>query len=46
MNKTTENAVVDYEKGLEEFKNLASYFVINISSPNTPGKTISMLFKF
>lgn len=36
-NKTTENAIDDYIRGLEEFKNLASYFVINISSPNTPG---------
>ena len=36
-NKTTENAIDDYVQGLEEFKNLASYFVINISSPNTPG---------
>ena len=36
-NKSTENAIDDYVQGLEEFKNLASYFVINISSPNTPG---------
>ena len=36
-NKETENAIDDYLQGLEEYKNLASYFVINISSPNTPG---------
>jgi dihydroorotate dehydrogenase len=33
----TGNAISDYLKGLIHFKNLGSYIVINISSPNTPG---------
>ncbi|MEI8025952.1 MAG: quinone-dependent dihydroorotate dehydrogenase [Pseudomonadota bacterium] len=33
----TEHAISDYLKGLIHFKNLGSYIVINISSPNTPG---------
>jgi dihydroorotate dehydrogenase len=38
-NKTTssENALSDYEKLIETFKDLSDYIVINISSPNTPG---------
>ncbi|XP_015368075.1 PREDICTED: dihydroorotate dehydrogenase (quinone), mitochondrial [Diuraphis noxia] len=36
-NKESENAVSDYVKGIEKFAPVADYFVINISSPNTPG---------
>lgn len=38
-NKQTllENSISDYMKGLIQFRNLGSYIVINISSPNTPG---------
>ncbi|MCX6125915.1 MAG: quinone-dependent dihydroorotate dehydrogenase [Proteobacteria bacterium] len=36
--ETAANAALkDYVDGLEAFANLARYFVINISSPNTPG---------
>lgn len=36
-NKDTEDRVGDYVKGLETFYDVASYFTVNISSPNTPG---------
>jgi len=36
-NKTSEDFVADYEKGIECFYDVASYFTANISSPNTPG---------
>lgn len=36
-NKDTEDRARDYETGLERFNSLASYFTVNISSPNTPG---------
>ncbi|MBK5284929.1 MAG: quinone-dependent dihydroorotate dehydrogenase [Bacteroidia bacterium] len=38
-NKTTsnENAAEDYEKCFREFYVVADYFVVNVSSPNTPG---------
>ena len=38
-NKTTpnENAVDDYEKCFRELYDVADYFVVNVSSPNTPG---------
>ena len=36
-NKTSEDFVADYEKGIEAFRAYATYFTINISSPNTPG---------
>ena len=38
-NKATPDteAASDYAKVAEAFKNLADYFVINVSSPNTPG---------
>jgi dihydroorotate dehydrogenase len=36
-NKTSENAVEDYVKGIELFGPIADYLVINVSSPNTPG---------
>lgn len=36
-NKDSDDFVADYEKGIETFADLASYFTVNISSPNTPG---------
>jgi dihydroorotate dehydrogenase len=36
-NKDSGDRVDDYVKGLEAFAPVASYFTINISSPNTPG---------
>jgi len=36
-NKDTADRVGDYVRGLETFYDVASYFTINISSPNTPG---------
>ncbi|XP_063801544.1 dihydroorotate dehydrogenase (quinone), mitochondrial [Pseudophryne corroboree] len=36
-NKTSEDAVADYTKGVQELGPLADYLVINVSSPNTPG---------
>ncbi|CAA6603922.1 Dihydroorotate dehydrogenase (quinone) [Rhodospirillaceae bacterium LM-1] len=36
-NKTTEDAAADYEKGAVLLAPMASYLVVNISSPNTPG---------
>jgi dihydroorotate dehydrogenase len=38
-NKTTSNekAVDDYEKCFRELYDVADYFVVNVSSPNTPG---------
>jgi len=38
-NKTTsaKEAINDYEKLIDCFKDISDYFVINISSPNTPG---------
>ena len=36
-NKDTADRVGDYVAGLETFYRLASYFTVNISSPNTPG---------
>ncbi len=36
-NKTSTDRVADYVAGLEIFQDVASYFMINISSPNTPG---------
>lgn len=36
-NKNSEDFVDDYEKGIEAFFDVASYFTANISSPNTPG---------
>ncbi len=36
-NKTSEDFVADYEKGIKKFYDVASYFTANISSPNTPG---------
>ena len=36
-NKDTADKTADYVTGLETFYDFASYFMINISSPNTPG---------
>ncbi|CAG9787788.1 unnamed protein product [Diatraea saccharalis] len=36
-NKLSQNANEDYVRGVKKFGNIADYFVINISSPNTPG---------
>ncbi len=36
-NTSPENALEDYSKLIETFKDLSDYLVINISSPNTPG---------
>ncbi|CAL8144109.1 unnamed protein product [Orchesella dallaii] len=35
-NKDSSNRISDYCKGIERFSDTADYFVINISSPNTP----------
>jgi dihydroorotate dehydrogenase len=36
-NKTTSDRVADYVAGITAFSDVASYFTVNISSPNTPG---------
>ncbi|XP_017889503.1 uncharacterized protein LOC108630623 [Ceratina calcarata] len=36
-NKTSEDAAQDFIDGIKKFSNVADYFVINVSSPNTPG---------
>jgi dihydroorotate dehydrogenase len=36
-NKDTEDKAADYVAGLRRLAGLASYFTVNISSPNTPG---------
>jgi dihydroorotate dehydrogenase len=36
-NKDSSDRVADYVAGIEAFADLASYFTINVSSPNTPG---------
>jgi dihydroorotate dehydrogenase len=36
-NKDTVDRAADYVKGIEAFNGVASYFTVNISSPNTPG---------
>lgn len=36
-NKSSDNAVGDYVKGVRKFGLIADYLVINVSSPNTPG---------
>jgi len=36
-NKTAEDFAADYVSGIEKFAAFATYFTINISSPNTPG---------
>ena len=36
-NKDTADRVADYVAGIHAFADLASYFTVNVSSPNTPG---------
>ena len=36
-NKDAEDRVADYVAGIETFYDVADYFTVNISSPNTPG---------
>ncbi|XP_011645613.1 uncharacterized protein LOC105432482 [Pogonomyrmex barbatus] len=36
-NKDTIDAIQDYIDGIKRFMDVADYFVINVSSPNTPG---------
>jgi dihydroorotate dehydrogenase len=36
-NKESGDRIGDYVKGIEAFSHVASYFTVNISSPNTPG---------
>ena len=36
-NKDSEDRAADYVAGIHAFADLASYFTVNISSPNTPG---------
>ncbi|WP_018182056.1 quinone-dependent dihydroorotate dehydrogenase [Kaistia granuli] len=36
-NKDATDRVADYVVGIETFSDLASYFTVNVSSPNTPG---------
>jgi len=36
-NKDAADRIADYELGIRTFEDLASYFTVNISSPNTPG---------
>ncbi|XP_043248005.1 dihydroorotate dehydrogenase (quinone) [Colletes gigas] len=36
-NKTSDDAIQDYIDGIRKFSDVADYFVINVSSPNTPG---------
>ncbi|QTP63998.1 quinone-dependent dihydroorotate dehydrogenase [Candidatus Liberibacter africanus] len=36
-NKDSKNFILDYVSGIRLFSTIASYFTINISSPNTPG---------
>jgi dihydroorotate dehydrogenase len=36
-NKDTQDRAADYVQGIARFADVASYFTINVSSPNTPG---------
>lgn len=36
-NKDSDDRIADYVRGIEVFSMVASYFTVNISSPNTPG---------
>ncbi|CAG9562744.1 unnamed protein product [Danaus chrysippus] len=36
-NKNSDDAIQDYSLGIQKFHDVADYFVINVSSPNTPG---------
>ena len=42
-NKTSEDAAADYSLGVSKLGGYADYLVINVSSPNTPGSTLSLL---
>ena len=35
--KDSADRVADYVQGIERFRSVASYFTVNVSSPNTPG---------
>ena len=37
-NKTSTSAAQDYRRGVRELGPYADYLVINVSSPNTPGR--------
>ncbi len=37
VNKDQTDQIADYESGLAAFSQVADYFMVNISSPNTPG---------
>ena len=37
VNKSSDNRIHDYVKGIVELGPYADYIVVNISSPNTPG---------
>ena len=36
-NKDAKDRIADYVTGIDRFADLASYFTVNVSSPNTPG---------
>ncbi|PWB78614.1 MAG: dihydroorotate dehydrogenase (quinone) [Methylocystaceae bacterium] len=36
-NKESSDRIADYVRGVEAFSDVASYFTVNVSSPNTPG---------
>ena len=36
-NGESDDPAADYARGIEELEGLAAYFVVNVSSPNTPG---------
>lgn len=36
-NKLAEDPIADYVQGVRRFADVADYFVVNVSSPNTPG---------
>lgn len=36
-NKDSKNFIADYVRGIKNFGDVADYFTVNISSPNTPG---------
>lgn len=37
VNRDSDNRIADYVAGIAAFAPVASYFVVNVSSPNTPG---------
>jgi len=44
-NKKAEDFVDDYVKGIHKFTDIADYFTINISSPNTPRRATRHLIR-